>query len=180
MSSSITDLVNASPPTDAARPLHFLLHEVTAGSDSGLIVRNMWQTPAVRDFTAQFSRAFFTELTVLFVPDVASASSNVAITSAFLPDQALPNSVSLLYTYPDCSHFISGRADAAPAIHSRSVEFNVLALSPLIKPAPVEKSRLSFAFQVRQADSSGGSVNDSDEVILRVFVRARIQLGGQS
>jgi hypothetical protein len=181
--SSVTQLVHQSLSSSAPRSVHSLFTSVNGSHVNGATVSMAFHTmPEVRRLVSLSSHAYWTELEVVFVPQINLSEHVMHITSAFCRDDTAPSIASSLWELPTCQFHTSGDAQGIPQIFTMKLDLSQSMTSPLIMPAPIELHRTGLAFHAtfKNVGTVGDSLVTFSEPCLRVFIRGKVQMGGQN
>nr|WNM95043.1 MAG: hypothetical protein [Diaporthe helianthi tymovirus 1] len=180
--SSVTDLVNQAPATDAPRAIHCFVAAVNADLGEATLARVLHTNARVREVCAPFSRAHWLDCEVVFVPTPQLTTHVMHITAAFTGDDAAPTTASSLWQESTCTFHVSGESTKSPNIFVFPLSFPDACTSSLVKPAPIEMHRTALVFNIRFSSGDTGKPSRFDEkaVLVNVFLRGHLSLGGQA
>lgn len=178
---SVTDLVNAAPPTDAPRAVHCHVASISGSTSGSTIARVLHTNARVREVAAPFSRAHWISCEAVFVFRPSLAGKIVQVTTAFTSDDAAPTATGSLWQEPTCTFHTGGSTYTCPPTFVVPLSFADAGTSSLVKPAPIELHRTALVFSVDITDDSGEAISaTARQPVLDVFVRGQLQLGGKS
>lgn len=175
------DYVNATIPTNTPRAVNILLASLKRDDcDDTVLSRDLFSSPALINLLNGFSRAIWTDVSVLFVPQVELIGYGFLITFAVSSSDSPPvnDTIESLGT---CAFSSGGLVGSMPTMISFPVSFSDSMTSELIKPIPVEKQRAAVGFSVDVSlldNDPNFTVPDGDTVFFKVFARGHVLRAG--
>jgi len=176
--SPVAGLVMATMPTNAPRAFHSVLLEILPEHLTTTSMRTLHTTPSLVEMASQYSRAWWTNCRLEFVPTVRSSGLVMSITACYSGTESPPGDFNSMLSHGTCEHFIGGGAESCAPIFIMPIEFDRAHTNPLIKPAPQEMQRTAVSFRVDLADTYGTPETKRTGTLLRVILRGTVVFGG--
>lgn len=176
---AVLSLVTASQPTNTPRAFHCVARTMTARDMNAVHARVFHGPQQVNELITTYSRAHWTDLSVVFVPTPLLSGHVLSITACVASSDNPCTTIDQIMTHGTCVHYLGGGADRAPPIFTFPVQFADAHLSPLIKPHPIELPRGSICF-VAQIAKVNEDLDAPDGPLLHVALKGHMQLGGQA
>lgn len=179
--SDVLALVNAAPPTVAPRQFHTLLCNLRLQDVDAVISRTLHANRTVNNAGVTFSAAVWQDVTLCFYPSPFAMNRHITLSVAVHPDDRLPTAADEVRELGSCVVHSGGAAGSVPTIFKFPVDFDTNFLSPLIRPAPLQKRRAAISMTFNVADCNDEVAEaEVDTPLVSVYLKATVLFSGAS